>query len=214
MTAGDRMTDFGQQQSFGATQIHLQKTREFRFMAAYSSLYFTDSPLPPATGALSDSNEPYLQSRYHLPLFWLAMYEQRDLTVLTADENGDAWPYLVKRRLDAIEMLASRESWLDSHFPRLDRAWLNAFQSMLSQNSSDYVHFDTSDIGGMLGSAEDWLPKLSAYLKIFDVPQDQEDQNESWRIFRQIEGSFSGASAHESWAFCGTSDDGNMDWER
>jgi hypothetical protein len=85
---------------------------------------------------------------------------------------------------------------------------------MLSQNSSDYVHFDTSDIGGMLGSAEDWLPKLSAYLTIFDVPQDQEDQNESWRIFRQIEGSFSGASAHGSWAFCGTSDDGNMDWER
>jgi hypothetical protein len=183
-------------------------------MAAYSSLYFTDSPLPPATGALPDFNEPYLQSRYHLPLFWLAMYEQRDLTVLTADENGEAWPYLVKRRLDAIEMLASRESWLVSHFPTLDRAWLNAFQSMLSQNSSDYVHFDTSDIGGMVGSAEDWLPKLSAYLKIFDVPQDQEDQNESWRIFRQIEGSFSGASARESWAFCGTSDDGNMDWER
>jgi hypothetical protein len=204
----------GQQQSCGATQIHLQKTREFRSMAAYSSLYFTDSPLPPATGALADPNEPYLQSRYHLPLFWLAMYEQRDLTVLTADENGDAWPYLVKRRLDAIEMLASRESWLVSHFPTLDRAWLKAFRSMLSQISSDYVHFDTADIGGILGSAEDWLPNLSAYLKIFDVPREQEDLNESWRIFRQIEGSFSGANAHESWAFCGTSDDGNMDWER
>jgi hypothetical protein len=66
----------------------------------------------------------------------------------------------------------------------------------------------------MLGSAEDWLANLSAYLKIFDVPQEQEDQNESWRIFRQIEGSFSAANMHESWAFCGTSDDGNMEWER
>ncbi|QNK68965.1 hypothetical protein [Variovorax sp. PAMC26660] len=201
-------------------------------MGDYSELYFSGVKTPPGRGELSDTS-PYLLSKYHVPLFWLAMFDGEDIADRReSEEPDDVWPYLAKKRAQAIAMLDTRRPRLISHFPGMDPVWLNQFASMLARTPFEYVHLDTSQIGGMVGTGPEWRQSLETMLGIFEVepppPVRQRSfigrlfrtANEpppppSWRLFNaSFGGSYTGTRGTQPWPYCGGSGtDEAMPWE-
>ena len=196
-------------------------------MGHYSELYFSDSSAQPARGAIGESAHPYLVSKYHVPLLWLALFATTDIVDGVPDDNEEAWPYLVKSKSAALALLSSRGSVLAESFPALKPIWLQQFTSMVQRTGAEYIHLDTSDIGAMADRADSWRLSLEAMLRIFSVPPFSpakslvgrllglKNRSREWQVFNRLLGSaFSGADANEPWVYCGASGtDEEFEWE-
>ncbi|HET7154387.1 MAG TPA: hypothetical protein VFI87_03360 [Hyphomicrobiaceae bacterium] len=196
-------------------------------MGNYSELYFAGKKAPPKRGELSNDS-PYLLSKYHVPLLWLALFDPKDIVDIPVDGGEDVNPYLVKARDEAVVMLTSREPWLLSNFKNLKSLWVSQFKAVLEGADFDYVHLDTSDIGSMVGSGEEWKSLLGKILRMFSeqVPQEaspglfgrlfaKPKEQTSWDVFNQRLGSaFNGDRGAQPWPYCGASGtDETMPWE-
>ena len=197
-------------------------------MGNYSELYFSEEKTPPTPSQLQSSGSPYLLSKYHIPLLWLALFRSADIVSLKDEDGEEEWPYLVAERESALLLLGTREGFLQSNFPSLDLSWLQLFKSLLEQTPFKYVHVDTSQIGGMVGSGHEWHRELELILGMFSPAPappptflekllriQTQSKGREWSLFDKRLGSvFQGASAKEPWAYCGSSGtDDEMAWE-
>jgi hypothetical protein len=135
-------------------------------MGNYSELYLTNLARKPLRGEL-ESDSPYLLSKYHLPIAWLALFDQSDIQELPIDDSGEKWPYLIRSKESALTLLRLRQQWLSSHFPLLDPQWLSAFINYLDTAPFEYVHLDTSDIGSMGHGGSEWTKEMRTLLGSF-----------------------------------------------
>ena len=191
-------------------------------MSDYSELYLTNDVSRPGQGGLIGC--PYLLSKYHIPLLWLALFSGSDIRDVENQDDGSLWPYLVKRRQDAVEMLHSRAGAIKSAFPGLQRQWVDQFTSLLNTSPFEFVHLATSDIGGMSHTGPDWREKLEALLSAFDQAKTNEivgnslstsAANQGWAHFNELfEPAYTGDAAGEPWPYCGGSGTREaMEWE-
>ena len=181
-------------------------------MGDYSALYFSDAKTPPGRGELAETS-PYLLSKYHVPLFWLAMFDREDFSERKeSDDPDEIWPYLAKKTIQAMASLEARRATLLSDFPRIDPIWLDQFVSLLAQTDFDYVHLDTRQIGGMNFTGPEWRESLESMLGIFETgPASQA----GWRAFNSsFFSAYSGTNGTEPWSYCGASGTEElMPWE-
>ena len=194
-------------------------------MGNYSALYLTNSISQPGKGGLIGCPTPYLLSKYHIPLLWLALFSDSDIREIENQDDGALWPYLVKRRQDAVELLRSRMDVIESAFPGLQRLWVNQFISLLKTSPLEFVHLATSDIGGMYCSGPEWRKELETFLSIFARAGTNEVVRSSlstsaakrgWAHFNERFGpAYTGDAAREPWPYCGGSGtEEAMDWEK
>lgn len=175
-------------------------------MSCIAELYLSDSTDVPVPGEV-DPESPYLQSpSYQIPALWLALFEPADVVDAQRDDGGEAMPYLVKRRVDAIAVLRRRETRLKHSLPELKPEWFEQFESVLESSDLDYVHMDTSDIGQMAGSWEDWKQSLLDMLDPLmgvggELPQSWVDQ-----VVPE-------EASQASFSYCGCGGDDPMPWE-
>lgn len=182
-------------------------------MGSYSELYFSDVMTKPGEGELSET-APYLLSRYHLPLLWLALYRRENLTeVPEPSEPANLWPYLVAPRTEALATLAARRELLVLHFPSMKPLWFDQFTAMLEQTPFAFVHLDTMDIGSVLYAAPQWRQVLEALLGIFETDAFQAEAG--WQQFHAgYSGPYEGESATKPWTYCGGGGAGSsMPWD-
>lgn len=135
-------------------------------MGNYSELYLTNLARKPLRGEL-ERDSPYLLSKYHLPIAWLALFEQSDIQELPIDDSGEKWPYLIRSKEPALTLLRLRQRWISSHFPEFDPQWLSAFINYLDTAPFEYVHLDTSDIGSMGHGGSEWTKEMTTLLGSF-----------------------------------------------
>jgi hypothetical protein len=195
-------------------------------MGHYSELYFSNTRSRPKRGEFS-ADSPHLLSKYHVPLLWLALFEPRDIVLIAQEEDDDRWPYLVKTRTEALQLLASREQAIVTRFPSLKREWLAQFKALLERSPFEYVHLDTSDVGSMVCSGEEWHSKLQSMLSIFSNEPSSPQPSflgkllrrpsaiDGWAIFNSMLGpAFEGEAGEKPWPYCGGSGTNElMPWE-
>src|SRR6185369_212892 len=194
-------------------------------MGSFSELYFSDTRTLPQQGDLSEAS-PYLLSKYHVPLLWLALFEPKDITVIPEEDGVESRVYLVKDRTEAIRALETREAALLARFPKLKPLWLAQFKTLLEQTPLQYVHADTNEIGGMVGTGTEWQSTLQKMLGIFSTPSGPAPSffdkllgrlraSGSWAVFNKLLGTaFHGSAGDEPWPYCGGSaTDVPMAWE-
>jgi hypothetical protein len=180
-------------------------------MGEYSALYLTNDVSLPVRGGLTGC--PYLLSKYHIPLLWLALFSDRDIRDVEDPDDGALWPYLVKRRQDAVEMLHSRIDVIESAFPGLQRRWVDQFMALLNTSAFGFVHLATSEIGSMSYSGPEWREKLATLLDVFDRAS---AGNPAWAPLNELfEPAYTGDAAGKPWSYCGGSGTGEeMEWEK
>jgi len=200
-------------------------------MGDYSELYFSNARTPPGRGELSEAS-PYLLSKYHVPLFWFALFSPEDISEhKESDEPDDVWPYLSKRRVRAMDMFNARRAALMIHFPQIAPLWADQFAALLAQTHFEYVHLDTRQIGGMIHTGPKWRQALETMLDIFEsapppapVPRSflgrlfrtpEPPGSPGWYLFKtHFSGSYAGTRGAEPWPYCGSSGTDNpMPWE-
>jgi hypothetical protein len=175
-------------------------------MSCIAELYFSNSTSVPGAGEL-DPSSPYLQSpSYQIPALWLALFEPKDLLDVQREDGDESFPYAVKRRTDAILVLAQRSEVLRQALPSLRQEWFEQFQVVLESASFEYVHMDTSDIGQMAGSWDAWKESLVSMLQPLVKPNPESLQ--SW-----VEAVIPEESTNMSWSYCGSGGDEPMPWE-
>lgn len=196
-------------------------------MGSYSELYFANSLSSPVSVALAESDDPYLQAKYHVPLLWLALFEPTDIADSPPEDDATSWPHLAKPTSKASALLLSRQEMLARHFPALQALWVKQFLSMLEGATAKYVHVETSDIGAMVERPAGWRRELRSMLGIFNVPPTApstgligklfglKSTSREWQVFNRRLGSvFDGPDGVESWVYCGSSaTDEAMPWE-
>lgn len=197
-------------------------------MGCFSYLYLanTESPLKP--GELNEDS-PYLLSKYHVPLFWLALFEPTDVRGIPTEDGEDIDPYLVRNRKRACALLESRGPWLVENFRGIKPLWLSQFRAVLEAPAFHYVHVDSSEVGSMMGTGEEWRSALEEMLGIFSVAPPEASpsgffgrlfggpmERSSWNVFNRMLGpAFNGDQGNEPWPYCGASGtDESMSWER
>ncbi len=178
---------------------------------------------------MAGSRTPYLLSKYHIPLLWLGLFSRNDIRDVEDDYNkGVFWPYLVKRRQDALALLASRVDIIEKAFPGLQRVWLDQFLSLVNGTPLEFVHLDTSAIGGSINVfGATWKKELEAFLSIFDQPQKEtkgifnrlfwaRQSKPGWAQFnKRFASAYAGDRAYEPWPYCGGSGtEEEMEWEK
>lgn len=180
-------------------------------MGDYAQLYFTNERAVPRRGELDSSSSPYLLSKYHVPVFWLALFAQADMLVAPDEDTGDTWPYLVAPRGDAVARFVDREQFIASSFPLCEAKWMAQFRSLLEQSRFEYVHLETSQIGAMVCSGPEWQTELSAMLTIFDEPR----RSAGWSVFNsRFADAYADSKGKVPWPYCGGSGtDQVMPWE-
>ena len=175
-------------------------------MSCIAELYFSNSTDAPGAGEL-DPSSPYLQSpSYQIPALWLALFEPKDLFDVQREDDDESFPYAVKRRADAILALARRSEVLKRALPSLRQEWLEQFQAFLESAQFEYVHMDTSDIGQMAGSWDEWKESLISMLE--PLVQTNPDDLQAW-----VEAVLPEESKDMSWSYCGSGGDEPMPWE-
>ena len=121
----------------------------------------------------AESESPTLSSKYHIPIFWFALFAASDMLVRQyPGEEGDhePWPDLVKNRRAAIELFISRKPFLVAKFPQIDEFWLTQFVAFLEAAPDSYVSLDYSQVVGDVFSGASWADELRGILKMFEVP--------------------------------------------
>ena len=192
-------------------------------MADYSELYFSNKKTSTRQGELNVSGSPYLLAKYHVPLFWLALFEREDIV----DVRDDVWPHMVKSRLGAAALFSSRQAIMQRRFPSLRPQWHEQFKEFLLQVPFEYVHVDTSQIGSISSTAQEWRADIETMLGLFsERPTSPLSEllgklyykwapNPGWELFQmRLGAAFKNADAETSWPYCGESGtDEPLPWE-
>jgi hypothetical protein len=197
-------------------------------MGDYSELYFANSNRKIADQQ-GEPGSPYLLAKYHVPLFWLALFERDDIVDVRDEATGEAWPHLVKARTAAAALFSSRQAFVQSRFPSLRSVWQQQFEQFLLRTPFEYVHVDTSQIGAMIGSASQWRADLETMLGLFSENPSATRRpsflgklfykwapSPAWELFQMRLGpAFEGANGQEPWPYCGESGtDESVPWQR
>lgn len=175
-------------------------------MSCIAELYFSNLTNVPGAGEL-DPSSPCLQSpSYQIPALWLALFEPNDLLDVRRGDDDESFPYAVKRRTDAILALARRSEVLKQALPSLRPEWLQHFQAVLESASLEYVHMETSDIGQMAGSWDEWKESLVSMLAPLVKPNPEDLQSWADAVLPE-------ESRDMPWSYCGSGGDEPMPWE-
>jgi len=140
---------------------------------------------------------------------------------------GEAWPYMVKRRLEAIALLQSRTAFMERTFPGLEHSWVEQFEARLTMTPLEFVHLETCDIGAMMcADGEEWRGELQEFLHIFDPRQSESSsfhermlykspQGPAWdKFITRFAAAYGVDMPHEPWLYCGAScADEDAEWE-
>ena len=194
-------------------------------MGHYSQLYLTNDGVTPERGELSRSATPYLLSKYHIPLLWLALFSSNDIR--EGDIEGEAWPYMVKGRHEAIALLRSRTAFMEQTFPGLEHSWVEQFDALLTGTPLEFVHLETCDIGALMcANGDEWRGELQEFLRIFDPRQSSSEtfperllykspQGPAWdKFITRFASAYAVDTPHEPSLYCGSSGaDEDMEWE-
>lgn len=170
-------------------------------MASYSELLFSSTAAPPGSGELV-GDAPYLVSRYHLPLLWLALFDRSSLQ--PAVDGEDAYEGYFAAPVDlAIHFLISRQAFLLGAFEHLDFVWLAQFKQFLLDAQHTYVHLDCREVAAGQFTPAEWAVELSTVLEMFE--KDPVQAKNGLIRYRELFGMGASTKQKESWAFCGVS---------
>jgi tetratricopeptide (TPR) repeat protein len=114
-------------------------------------------------------------ARYHLPLFWLALFTAEQLVPRRyqvirdgkAVWSKDEWPYLIAEKDGALRLLESRSAYLVRAFSSDIGEGLRQFIDFLGADKQPFIHVCTMEIGGMVGTAAEWWPEMKVMLSLF-----------------------------------------------
>jgi hypothetical protein len=181
----------------------------------YSELYFTDENSAPQPDTPREPS-PYLFSNYHVPLFWLALFEPSNIADASYKDVEGIWPYLITTREEAINRFSNREAFIHANFPSCRLQWVEDFKGMIVQSTFKYLHANTQSVGAMFCSGPEWRAEITEMLNLFDAPPIKKPSNiilrqffkpklpAAWKIFnRRFGAAYLGANARESWPYRG-----------
>lgn len=137
-------------------------------MSDVSELYFLDCDTRPTWCELESNSSPYLLAVSHLPIVWLALFQEQDVRIdinCLKDRNR---AYFAAKRGTAIANFEKRISWIRSAVPSLDEVWLLSFMRLLVSCKRLWVHVQplTIERDGSVPSVD----VLKQLLAIFDAP--------------------------------------------
>ena len=196
-------------------------------MSSFSELYFSNSAALPKSGEL-DEAAPYLLSKFHVPLCWLALFGPENIVDIPTPGGEEHEPYLVGKREECSTLFSSRATQFMSRFPRAKPEWFVQFGAFLESTPYKYVHVDTREVGSMVGSGSKWRADLVDILGIFGDRQRAESSDgllakmfarspleRSWSVFnRHFSAAYAKELGEKPWAYCGASgSDEPMPWE-
>jgi len=137
-------------------------------MSDVSELYFLDRESRPTWCELESKRSPYLLSASHLPIVWLALFQEQDarLDINCVKDRNRA--YFAAERGKAIANLEQRKPWIRAAVPGLEVVWLDSFARLLSGCERSWVHVQPLSFGPD-GSAPR-VDELKQLLEIFEAP--------------------------------------------
>lgn len=187
-------------------------------MSDVSELYFLDRDTRPTWCELESSRSPYLRSPSHLPIVWLALFQEKDTRIDINCEKSRSRAYFAAKRGEAISNLEKRISWIRSAAPSLDEVWLLSFMRLLVNSKRSWVHVQplTIERGGLVSSVD----VLKQLLAIFDAPPiplgaDMQGSAEESNLYRaHFSSRFNSAACQITFACLGASGtEALMAWE-
>lgn len=162
-------------------------------MSNQALLYTLDDPQPKLSGRDDRISRREWVASYHLPMLWLALFDEADLRMCDRDGEGDVWPYCVCGTDEALARLQARRPDLVAAFGRRVGWLIHALSEDLAATGQRFVVLDTWDIGSMVADGPEWAEELRAMLKVvgqevseryrkhFPLPADADGK--AWDVF-------------------------------
>jgi hypothetical protein len=134
-------------------------------MSNQALLYTLDDPQPKLSGRDDRVSRREWVASYHLPVLWLALFDEANLRICDRDGEGDVWPYCVCDTEDALARLQARRPGLVAAFGRRVGWLIHSLAEDLAATGQRFVVLDTWDVGSMVANGPAWADELRAMLR-------------------------------------------------
>lgn len=145
-----------------------------------SSNLYSSGRIAPYIGTEGQEEGLYISQVYGVPIFWLALYEEEEIAMddLSGEESCcSPYPYLVTTAEKAISRLEKRRGNIFSALPASSKDVYEHFLSTLKTVDQKYLHMDSSAVGSMVATPDEWEKELKIMISGFNSPGKIEEAN-------------------------------------